>query len=353
MLGAVQAMALASPATAADGPACHPFPGFTSSDVLMRAGETRHFGIVCERAVSARVGTPPVAGAITSFVPSTTFATGMLTIDATYVPEGSSADPFTVIARDAAGLEAASQLRFLPDPSNGGRACSYSSATTRPSTPVTLGLTCMDAHGDPQSAAIHRAPEHGAASPPELGPAPYGGQHMSFEYRPDAGFEGNDTLEVAIADDHGGPATVIPLEVAVFTPPAPDPPAPFQPWIVDDFPPRHSEPRFGPPPTQVEQARKALKTPSVKLLARADVARVWGVRAKRHRTLAFTCEHACYVHARFHQKGRRHKPWVRLVRVGSAKRLQVPKTRARLTLRLQIKSQGRSKRTTLRFPARR
>ncbi len=147
--------------------------------MIARPGVTRRFGIVCTNAASVRVGTPPGAGTITRFAPSSDFVEGQLWVDATYVPGGASEDPdpFTVVAADGAGNEVEAQMEIVPRPVsfNGGGGCTIPSATTPPDVPVELELTCRDDQGDPLSAAIHRAPGHGTAGPPELAPAPYGG----------------------------------------------------------------------------------------------------------------------------------------------------------------------------------
>ena len=70
---------------------------------------------------------------------------------------------------------------------------------------VILSATCEAHGGDPLTATVTRAPEHGRAAPPALAPARYGWDDIAVAWTPDPGFRGVDALDLSVLDGYGDP----------------------------------------------------------------------------------------------------------------------------------------------------
>ena len=290
-------------------------PGF--HQVRTRPGAARRFTVICKDedndSFLTRVATPPSRGDLTLSAAGETFQSSSgdeLWIEATYMPHTTfeGEDPFSLVATGGRGdgPAAAMGMVSIPVPSNHGGGCAWSGAQTTPGTPVTLEVGCTDDEGDPLVGEITVAPEHGEAGVPRTGPRAHG-QRVRIDYVPDPGFEGVDGLTVKISDGNGMAMT---LDVDIFVRDAQTAPLPVytigKPYDWPELRPAPQGPTWAPsvgqapPVSPLHQARRALGTRSVRLVARIGDARVYAPRtplaaSPRRRALAVTCPVRCTV----------------------------------------------------------
>lgn len=302
--------------------------------VTMRAGVPRAFGIFCSDPdgddFTTALGDAPRHGTVTltTGLDQTSAYWGRERwIDARYVPTGASVEPdsFTVVtvADGRTGVHPF-EMRPVPDGVDDGGGCGWGPADTPPDVPTTVSVTCTDSEGDPISARIVRAPEHGTASLPLLTPAPYGQTTIEVPFVPDAGFTGVDCIVLEIGD--GRMNSTIQVDINVREQPAYEPPAPPE-MPVSPEPPGVPLPPVPPPPgsfvpgatswtsaaprptdatrsvrtpapsfstagasagasTPVADARRALGTRDVVLVRKAGALRVYADRAAWRRGVA-------------------------------------------------------------------
>jgi hypothetical protein len=157
---------------------------------------------------------------------------------------------------------------------------------------------CDDEDGDPVTVEVTRQPAHGSVDGLTLVPSERGVTEVRLRYTPDPGFEGLDSLGLRGTDGHGGFSEfeVGNIEVHRGHSVGPDtPPAP-----ASTPPPAVSQARAV---SAVRQARKALKTSSVRLVRRVGAATVFAARkppkvTARVRALAVVCSVRCRVDLR-------------------------------------------------------
>ncbi|HEX4344176.1 MAG TPA: hypothetical protein VHZ31_01310 [Solirubrobacteraceae bacterium] len=357
-----------------------------SLGVLSRPGATRHVVVYCGDAdrdpVVPRVAIAPSRGDLTAFDvgPLQQLAAGSgVRIDATYVPrtpfEGS--DQFAVVAGgprgDGSPLPVEVTARALP--ANEPATCWASPAHIGDDPEADLTASCRDDDGDPITAALVTAPAHGHAAAPVVRPDYFApDQDLSVGYTPDPGYVGHDALTVAISDASGVTQT---LELTVTTGWTTGITAPYtigEPyaWPELSWP---SGPTWQPsvgqalPVTPVEQARRALGTRAVRLVARVGDAGVYArrdvVRASAHtRALAVTCPVRCAVTSRSSVAGRgagavRHRvspgrAAALSLALSSAQRARVRRAgHARVLFRLTVtRTGGKPRRATVRVALR-
>lgn len=304
-------------------PRCTPPPeqlwlGFLS--IHARPGLERRFSIICSDAdgdaLTARVRDAPTRGELTRFDVQhdemSYDGMRLLWIDAAYRPHGSfeGVDRFTVQASGLRGYGPPGDLGIVarPLPHNSGAGCGWGGGRTTPGTPVILSGNCYDDDGDTIVAEVAEPPAHGTADQPLLAPDRFGREQLTLVYRPEPGFEGIDYIGVDIGDAAGLSHRMEFMVVVSRDPYHSGPPpymigAPFDwPELRPTGPTWMPTPGQSPPVSPIDQARRALGTRGVRLVARIGDARVYAQRgalpATARRALAITCPVRCTVSAR-------------------------------------------------------
>lgn len=289
--------------------------------VYMRPGVPRRFGVWCldpdGDPLVPRVGTPPAAGTLTRFLTEspTIGPWGRdVYVDVVYSPDTDSTAevPLSVVAGGPRG-EAAVDIRMRPRalPANGSSSCFFGEGSTTPGTPVTLEGDCSDEDGDPVTATVTVAPQHGTAADPVVRDGRRSDHTIGVPYTPDAGFEGSDVMTVHVTDGNDW-SQELRVKVVVASPPPPLPPMPIPGMDPDGWlwspgawalhrqqtaPPAEGQ---APAVTPERQARRALRARSVRLVRRLGAAHIYAPRrplrpAARLRALAVTCSVRCAV----------------------------------------------------------
>lgn len=345
-------------------PLCRPngsSSGFGFMPVLTRPGATRRFTVICSDEdgdpFRSRLQTPPSRGDLTLAGPGGSLLSGYgheQWVDATYVPHTAyeGEDRFTMVADSARGEGPAVEMGMVARrlPSNGGAGCGWSGGQTQPGIPVTLEIRCSDSDGDPIEAEITAQPEHGTAGVPRIGAGSRAEELVQIDYRPQAGFEGIDSVTVAIREAGG---TAMPIVVGIVVRDAQSPASPFyaigKPYDWPELRPQGAtwQPSVGqtPPVSPLNQARRALGTRSVRLVARIGDARVYAARstlaaAPRRRALAVTCPVRCTVTSASTVVGGSAGKAKLRVKPGKAAPLVLALSRAQ---RARVKAAGRSR----------
>ncbi len=345
-------------------PECRPNPASWDPDgfpIFMRPGVARRFTVICDDAdgdaLDPRVATPPLRGTITHFdadEPQTGWWGVERWIDVTYQPvsDQTDPDPFSVLASTPRGVGLPALMQMVPTapPTNHYGGCGAYNNSTTPGTPVTIELTCSDEDGDPLTATIIEPPMHGTADDPTIGPWKLGYDTVRVRYTPNESFRGIDLFTVRVGDEHGYSYDYeLPITVDVADPPPP--PIEWTPgpdpdgwhWSPDAWrrqfentPPSEGQAKAI---TPAEQARRALRTRSVRLVRRLGSAAVYAPRrplkaAPRVRALAVTCAVRCNLNSVGGLNGARAAKRVRTrVTPGRAKLVvlrMTPKQRHRL-----------------------
>jgi len=305
------------------------------SPVRAPIGATRRFGIVCDDPdadrFTTRLGERPTQGTLTTFVPgplADVWSGSQRWIDAAYTPlDGSgTTDPFSVVADTPGRPSSETRMAIVPsdDHGAGGMHCGWNDAPASTGETVVVRASCEDGSGDPLTATVTRAPEHGRVAAPAITPARYGWDDISVAWSPDQGFRGVDVLDLSVSDGYGAPM-VMTFDLFVVDAPAAGLPG----WPDYPVPPTVAptgQPSTGqtPPIAPVDQARIALRTRDVALVRRLGDARVYARRSAVRRglapkagkaALAATCPLACRLDTR--------------VRAGSRRSARLARTRAR------------------------
>ena len=149
-------------------------------------------------------------------------------MEGTYSPEAQSfeSDEFSVTASGKDGDGPVNLITFIPRPptENRGGGCSWSPANFQTGSSGEIAMWCSDSEGDALSAEVIEGPLHGTAGAPAVRPIPYAEFEILIPYTPDAGYEGDDFVRVAV-DDGLGSRNEILVEINV----TPSPPRPREP----------------------------------------------------------------------------------------------------------------------------
>jgi hypothetical protein len=229
--------------------------------------------------------------------------------DTAYTPAGPSTEQDELVVRATRpGVPAhLSTIDIVPRslPANEPARCAGDAEGVEPGATITVQIPCDDGDGDPLTAEVANPPSHGALGAPAVEPTPGGGAFVAVSYGAPSDFTGSDSFDLRVGDGNGEPSLAhVDIDVRVQPPFTLNPPA-----GLPRLRPQGEQPATGQPPaaSPVQQARRALRTHSVRLVRHVGDARVFAARRvvrrglrprPAARALAVSCDLPCRLSAR-------------------------------------------------------